>query len=146
FQSHLSLTLPTSTGPAGFGRGTIAIALLHTYRAPLDSAVTFEGSLGTGYTPKHGPLARYQRTVFLSATSGARIRLWGGQSVYVNLFFHTPYYRDTRLRSLDGRDLTINFGALFRRRDGSEWRLGMSEDLFPSGPGVDLVLQVGRSF
>lgn len=145
-QSVVSLTLPTSTGPEGFGRGVASLALMNTLRTPLNDRFMYEGSLGLGYTPSHGSLPEGQRELFLSLTSGLRLRAWGRQSLYANLFYHSPYYQNTTLPALDRRDLSLDFGWILTPRNGGEWRLGLTEDLEPGGPGVDLVLRVGRTF
>jgi hypothetical protein len=145
FQSVLSVTLPTSTAPDGFGRGVPSFSLVNTLRSRLDAKVVYEGSVGLGFTPAHGRLPEGQREVFLSATSGLRVRVWGRQSLYANLFYHSPYYSNTSLPALDLRELSLDFGWILTTRQGGEWRVGLTEDLEPGGPGVDLVLRVGRS-
>jgi len=144
-QTVLSLTLPTSTGPQGYGRGVPSMGVLTTMRAPLNPNLGYEGSLGVGFTPGHGPMADLQRTAMLSLSSGLRYRVWGSQSLFANLFYHSPYYHDTTLPSLDGRELSLDFGWIMETRGGGEWRVGLTEDLEPGGPGVDLVLRVGRT-
>jgi hypothetical protein len=145
-QSVVSLTLPTSTAPAGYGRGVVSLGLLNTVRASLNHRLVFEGSVGAGFTPTHGDLAEYQRELFATVSSGLRLRLWGRQSIYGNLFYHSPYYHDTTLPALDRRELSLDFGWILGGNKGSEWRLGMTEDLEPAGPGVDLVIRLGRKF
>jgi hypothetical protein len=142
-QSIVALTLPTSTGPAGYGRGEISASLLNTVRLPLTRRLVFEGSLSGGYTPSHGPLARWQRELFLAGSSGLRWRFWGRQSLYGNLFVHSPYYHDTTLPALDWRDVSLDFGWILAGNRGRELRVGMTEDLEPGGPAVDLVFRVG---
>ncbi len=145
-QSVLSVTLPTATGPEGYGRGTVSVSTVQTVRLALSSRFLYEGTFGLGLTPRHGALAGFQRTTFASASTGISIRLWGSQSVYGYFFYHTPYYHDTGLRSLDRRELTGDFGWLARGRDGRAWFIGMSEDLAPGDPGIDLTLKVGRTW
>ena len=87
-----------------------------------------------------------QRELFLAVTSGLRARVWGRQALYANLFYHSPYYQNTSLPALDRRDLSLDFGWILDAGRGGEWRVGLTEDLEPGGPGVDLVLRVGRSF
>ena len=146
FQSAVSVTLPTSTGPEGFGRGVPSLALVNTLRTPLDKRFIYEGSVGLGYTPSHGSLPEGQRELFLSATSGLRYRIWGRQSLYANLFYHSAYYRNTTLPALDRRDLSLDFGWILTVRNGREWRVGLTEDLEPGGPGVDVVLRLSHGF
>lgn len=145
-QTVLSLTLPTSTGPEGYGRGVPSVGALTTLRAPLGSRAVYEGSLGLGLTPAHGTLSDLQRTTFLALSSGLRYRFWGSQALYGNLFYHSPYYHDTSLPSLDRRELSLDFGWILEKSDGGEWRVGLTEDLEPGGPGVDLMLRLGRTF
>jgi hypothetical protein len=145
-QSVLSLTLPTSTGPVGYGRGVPSLGLLNTLQARLNHRLVFEGSFGVGFTPSHGDLREYQRELFETASSGLRLRLWGRQSIYGNVFYHSPYYHDTTLPGLDLRELSFDFGLILGGRRGSEWRLGLTEDLEPAGPGLDLVIRLGRKF
>jgi hypothetical protein len=146
FQTVLSITLPTATGPAGYGRGVPSVNLMSTVAAVVNSQVGYEGSIGVGYTPGSGSLASTQRELFLAVTSGLRVSVWRHNSVFANLFYHSPYYHGTTLASLDRRELSLDFGWIVKTRSGHEWRLGMTEDLEPGGPGVDLVFRVGRTF
>lgn len=145
-QSVLSLTIPTSTGPKGYGRGVPSVGALTTLRAPLRPRLVYEGSLGLGFTPTHGPLSDLQRTTFLALSSGLRYRLWGSQALFGNLFYHSPYYDGTSLPALDRRELSLDFGWILETSAGGEWRVGLTEDLEPGGPGVDLMLRLGRTF
>jgi hypothetical protein len=43
------------------------------------------------------------------------------------------------------RELSLDFGWLLATAGGAEWRLGMTEDLDPSGPAIDLVFRLGAS-
>jgi hypothetical protein len=142
-QTVASIWLPTSTAPDGYGLGVVAGALVTTLHAPIAKPLVFEGSVGAGYAPTHGDLAEYQHTTFMSASSGLRWRFWGRQSLYANLFVHTPYYHDTTIRALDRRDMALDFGWILATRSGREWRLGLTEDLEPGGPGIDLVFRLG---
>jgi hypothetical protein len=144
-QTSFTLSLPTATS-SDLGRGVPGASVVHSLRVPLASMLVFEGSLGAGMTPRHGDLAEYQRTFFVSGTTGIRWRLWGGESVYGYFYYHSPYYRGTTIPSLDRRELTGDFGWISRSRDGREWRIGFSEDLAPGDAGIDLVLKVGRTW
>ena len=145
-QSVLTLTLPTSTRPDGYGRGVPAVGLLNTLRTPVDQRLVYEASFGVGFTSRHGVFRDYEREVFVVGTSGMRLHLWGRQSIYGNLFYHSPYYHDTTLPSLDRRDLSLDFGWIMGRAGGKEWRIGLTEDLEPGGPAVDLAFRLGRKF
>jgi Protein of unknown function (DUF3187) len=145
-QSVAYLTLPTSTGPDGYGRGVVSWNLVNTLRAQLGHRLIFEASFGLGYTPTHGDLASIQRETMVSASSGLRFRAVGRHSVYANLFYHSPYYRGSTLPALDRHDLSLDFGWSLARKNGGDWRIGMTEDLLPSGPAVDLIFRLGWSF
>jgi hypothetical protein len=145
-QTVVSVTLPTSTGPVGYGRGVPSVNLLNTGGAVLSPRMYYEGSLGLGFTPATGSLASLQREFFVAVTSGVRAMISGRNSVFANLFYHSPYYQGTSLPSLDRRELSLDFGWIVQTQGGAEWRIGMTEDLEPGGPGVDLVLRFGRTF
>ena len=145
-QSVLSVTLPTSTAPAGYGRGVVSVSLLNTLHVRPHPRLVLEGGLGLGYTPSHGDLREVQHEAFLSASGGARYRFWGRQSLFANLFYQSPYYHDTRLPGLDRQELSLDFGWLLATRSGGDWRIGMTEDLYPAGSAIDLVFRLGRSF
>jgi len=142
-QAIASLTLPTSTAPPGYGLGIVGGGLTTTLHLPLAKPLIYEASLGLGYTPTHGDLAEYQRTTFVSGSSGLRWRFWGRQSLYGNVFYHSPYYHDTTIPPLDRSELSFDFGWMLATRTGREWRIGLTEDLEPSGPAVDLVFRLG---
>jgi len=142
-QAIATVALPTSTGPAGYGRGAAGWGFETTLRAPLARPLVYEGSFGVGYTPTHGDLTAVQRTTFVSASSGLRWRFWGRQSLYANLLFQSPYYHDTTIPALDRRELSLDFGWILATNRGPEWRLGLTEDMEPSGPGIDLVFRLG---
>jgi hypothetical protein len=89
-QGVLSVTLPTATGPGGYGRGVVSANVLHTVRAPLSRRFIYEGSMGLGYTPRHGRLAGFEREVFGAVSSGLRARTWGRQALYANLMYQSP--------------------------------------------------------
>jgi len=145
-QSIAAITLPTATGPDGYGRGVVSVNLFNTVRAAMNPRLTYEGSLSLGYTPRHGALERWQRTWMVAGSSGLRMGIWGRQSLFANLFYHAPYYDGTLLPALDRRELSLDFGWVLDRGHGSEWRVGMTEDLEPGGPAIDLVFRLGASF
>ncbi len=145
-QSVLAVTLPTATGPDGYGRSVVSVNLLNTLRAGISRRLVYEGSLSAGYTERHGPLADLQHRVMVAASSGLRMALWGRHAIYGNLFYHSPYYERTTLPSLDGRELSFDFGWVLGSAGGTEWRIGMTEDLEPRGPAIDLIFRLGASF
>jgi Protein of unknown function (DUF3187) len=145
-QSVLSITLPTSTLGEGFRRGTPSVGLLNTYRATVTPRLVYEGSASTGFTPRHGELARFQNRFFFLGTSGIRWRTTGGLWSFGNLFLHSPYYSGTGAGQLDRWDFTVDFGWMIRGKSGREFRFGMTEDLWPSGPAVDANFRLGMTW
>lgn len=146
-QSVLSLTLPTSTAGEGYARGVPSISLLNTFRAPITPRLVYEGSLNAGWTPRHGPLKDLQQSAFFLGTSGVRWRTFGGLWSFGNLYLHSPYYRDrAQAIPLERWDLTVDFGWIIRSASGREFRFGMTEDLWPSGPAVDLAFRLGYAW
>lgn len=143
WQTVASLTLPTNTGPGGYRRGTVSASAVTTLRAGFWKRFTYEGGVGLGFTPKHGELAPFQRTWFAQATSGVRARFIGPLSLYTNVIYHSAPYHGTSLRALDTRELTIDVGGVFKFAKGPEWILGLTEDLEPRGPAIDLSFRVG---
>jgi hypothetical protein len=143
-QSVLSLTLPTATG--GYGRGVPSVSTVQTVHIELSPRVFYEGTAGAGFTPRHGDLSPWQRTLFVSASTGFGFRLWGSQSVFGSFFYHSPDYHGTGLSSLDRHELTADFGWLARGRDGRDWYVSFTEDLGPGDPGIDLILRIGRTW
>ncbi len=145
-QSVLSLTLPTSTAGPGFRRGQPSLSLLNTFRVPLAPRLVYEGSINLGYTPRDGRLHSIQERLFFLGTSGARWRTVGSLWSFANLYLHSPYYSGAVARQLDRWDLTIDFGWMIRGKGGREFRFGMSEDLWPSGPAIDANFRVGYAW
>lgn len=142
-QSLLSITVPTSTMGDGYARGVPSFSLLNTFRANATPRLVYEGSAGVGYTPTHGPLSPYENQLFFLGTSGFRWRTFGGFWSFANLFLHSPHYSGTNANQLDRWDFTIDFGWMIRGKSGREFRFGMTEDLWPSGPAVDADFRLG---
>lgn len=143
-QTVIFATLPTTTHPDGYGRGTISANGIITARRPLSDRLSYEGSVGVGWTPRRGDLAEYQKTLFISASSGLRFRFWGAQAMFFNAFWQTANYRDTGLPPLDKAELTGDMGFLLRPgRHAPELILALTEDLLPSGPAIDAAFRIG---
>ena len=142
-QTVVSFTLPTNSGPPGYGRDVISASLLNTFHFPVSPRLLFEAGLAGGYTPATGALESAQRELFAAGNAGLRWRFWGRQSLFGNLFVHSPYYHDTGIFALDRRELSFDFGWILAREHGRELRIGMTEDLEPGGPAVDLIFRIG---
>jgi hypothetical protein len=143
-QTLIFATLPTSTHPRGYGRGTWSANGIVTLRSQLSDRWYYEGSGGAGWTPRHGELEEFQNTVFYSASSGLRFRFWGRQAMFFNLFYQSANYHDTGRRSLDRAELSGDMGFILRPgRRAPELILAMSQDLKPSGPAIDAAFRIG---
>ena len=143
WQSTLSLTLPTSTGPTGYGREVASVNLTTMLHADVSKRFSYEGTAGLGYTAKHGDFADFQHTTFLLVAQGFRARVVGPLHLYSNIIWHSAAYHDLGTSELDGSDLTIDFGGFFKFRRGPEWIAGVTEDLRPSGPAIDVAFRFG---
>ncbi len=143
WQTVVSVTLPTNTGPEGFRRGTVSANAVTTLRSDFGGRFTYEGTLGAGLTPSHGDLAAYQHSVFLMVSQGVRGHITGPMHLYTNVIYHSALYHDTGTTELDARELTIDLGGIFRFRKGPEWIVGLTEDLEPSGPAIDVSFRLG---
>jgi Protein of unknown function (DUF3187) len=143
WQTVVSLTLPTNTGPDGFTRGTVSANATTLLRSDFARRFTYEGSIGVGYTPTHGPLSDLQHTTFVMVAQGLRAKVVGPLSLYTNLIYHSALYHDMGTSELDARELTIDVGGFFKFKRGPEWILGLTEDLEPSGPAIDLAFRLG---
>jgi len=143
WQSTLSFTLPTGSSPAGYRKGKPSINATTTLRSEFGKRFVYEGTLGAGYTPTDGALSDLQHTTFLMLTQGIRARLIGVLHAYGNVIYHSAYYHDTGISELDNRELTVDLGGMLRFRRGPEWIFGLTEDLEPSGPAVDVGFRLG---
>lgn len=144
WQTVFVASLPTNGRPDGWGLQTVALGLSTTGRVELaKDRLMLEGSLGAGYTPAAGRFREYQRTAFVSASAGLRLRVVGQQAVYTNLLFHSAAWQNTTLPALDNQDVSLDFGFLLKPGNGPEIVLGMVEDPYAFGPAVDLVLRAG---
>lgn len=143
-QTLVFVTLPTTTAGRGYGRGVASANGIVTGRGEWSGRLVYEGSLGFGWTPRHGELEEFQKTTFWSASSGLRLRFWGQQSMFFTGFWQTAGYRDTNLELFDRAELTADMGFIVRTSPGSpELVLALTEDLKPSGPAVDATFRVG---
>lgn len=141
-----TVTFPTATAE-GYGKKVISAGAILTTWTDLEPNVRVEGNIGLGYAPRTGGALRpYQRTVFGSVGGGFRWRFYRGTSMFGTLWWHSPYYRRTSMAALDDNEITFDFGWIFRTKHGAEWRVGMTEDPKPSGPGVDAVFKASRSW
>ncbi|HUG27789.1 MAG TPA: DUF3187 family protein [Gemmatimonadales bacterium] len=143
-QTLIFVSLPTTTHQRGYGRGTVSANGIITARSQLSERLYYEGSVGMGWTPRHGDLEAFQKTFFWSGSSGLRFRFWGRQAMFFNAFYQTSSYHDSGLKRLDRAELTADMGFLIRPgRNAPELILALTEDLLPSGPAVDATFRIG---
>jgi len=142
-QTVLSVTAPTSTGPAGYRRGVPTVNLLNTFRVDFDLPVSVEASVNGGYAPRHGDFQPEQKTLFYALSGGLRIRVLNGASLFGSLFYHSSSFHHTTLRVVDRGELSTDFGLMFRTGKGRDWWIGLNENLVTQDPAPDLVLTFG---
>ena len=76
-----SVTLPTTPSSAdGWGRGVVGTSLALTSNLLRTPRVMLDGEATLGWTPTHGALARYQRSVFAGGALALRWRVVGQQA------------------------------------------------------------------
>ncbi len=140
-----TITLPTSTtGRAGWGRKTVGTSLAASARAVESSRIALDVSGTVGYTPTQGDLSRYQQSVFGGGMLAGRWRFAGRQAVFATLWGQTAAWHDTGFATMDRAEVTLDFGALLQVGGGfPELQLGLTEDLLPSGPAVDIGFKIG---
>jgi hypothetical protein len=145
WQSAFWMTIPTSSTPQGYRKGQVSANAHTMFHRDFgrNGRFTYEGSIGVGNTPTRGELREWQRSVFLMVTQGIRARVIGPFNAYANLFYDTPYYQNTGSPELDRKELTLDAGALFRFGKGPTWLLGMTQDLSPTGPAIDVAFRLG---
>jgi hypothetical protein len=97
-----------------------------------------------GITPTRGDLAAYQRSAFVGASSSLWWRFWGQQALYGTFFLQSAGWRDTGFSAMETAEFTLDAGGLLRL--GRGWptiQVGLTEDLIPRGPAVDIAARVG---
>lgn len=144
-QAIVIATLPTtSTSIAGWSRGTAALALQLGIPLATTPRFTAEASVMTGIAPTHGDLAEYQRTAFVGASGSLWWRAIGQQALYATFFMQSSNWKGTGFSALESAEFTLDAGGLLRF--GSGWpaiQLGITEDLIPRGPAVDVAARLG---
>ena len=146
WQAEVSVTLPTSTAPAGYGIGTVSVNAMTAVRLPLGSHFVYQGTAGVGYTPTHGELSDWQHQVFVMGTSGLSLRLGQRNSLFANLLVQSPNYAGSLARGLNNAEMDLDFGWMLNTRSGRQWYVAFTEDPQPSGPAIDLMLRAGVSW
>jgi len=145
WQTAFSLTLPTGIAPRGFRKGVTSANLTTMVSRDFGRGARYgyEGTIGVGFTPRWGELREWQNTTFLLFAQGVRARVMGPVHGYLNVVVVSPYYHDTGIQELNLHEFSIDLGALVPVADGPTWFFGMTQDLLPNGPAVDVVFRAG---
>lgn len=142
-QAALSVTLPV----AGQGnldyRGVPSVSVTQTVRGRLGDRGVVELAAGLGYAPKQarGSVLE-ERSWSHMLSAGSRVRVVRGHALYGVLFVHSPSHAGTGMDTLDGGELTVDFGYVHRWRSGRELRIGFTEDIHRTDQGVDFGVRV----
>lgn len=144
-QLLLTATLPTSTsGVDEWSRHTLGVGLNLGGRIVDGTRLTIEGAVMAGYTPRHGALSPYQRTAFVGASAGLWWRVIGQQAIYASTLIQSAGWRGTGFTVMESAEVTLDAGMLLK--PGHNWptlQLGITEDLIPRGPAVDIAARIG---
>jgi hypothetical protein len=144
-QVSAMVTLPTTTtDDAGWGRGVVSASLAASENLVRTSRVVVDAGVSAGVTPTHGALASYQRTAFAGGFLGGRWRFLGNQAAFATVWVQSSNWKNTGFDALDGTEATLDFGFLLKVTPRApELQLGLTEDLYPRGPAVDVGFKIG---
>lgn len=144
-QAILTTTLPTATTDIEpWSRRTFGVGLNLGVRVVDAARVRVDAAVMAGFTPSHGPLAAYQRTAFVGASAGVWWRVIGQQALYASTLLQSANWQGTGFSAMESADVTLDAGMLLKF--GRGWpavQLGISEDLVPRGPAVDIAARIG---
>jgi hypothetical protein len=146
-QSQLvaSVTLPTATlGSDGWTRHVVGTSLALTSELARTSRIVVDAGASAGFTPTHGALAKYQQSAFVSGMVGGRWRFAGEQSFFTTVWVQSGNWKNTGFAAVDDPEVSMDFGFLLHiRRSWPELQLGMTQDLVPNGPAMDVGFTLG---
>lgn len=140
-----SATLPTaSISQEGWTRQVIGTSVAATTQLLRSSRVTLDGEASVGFTPTAGALARYQRDLFVSGSVSGRWRFAGRQAVFGTIWAQSSNWQVSGFETLENPEVSFDFGFLLRPgRRWPELQLGMTQDLLPRGPAMDVGFTAG---
>lgn len=142
-QTALSVTLPTAHRMNLDYRGVPTISVTQTVRARMNDGAFAELGVGLGYAPpKSSDSVLEERTWSYMFSGAARVRLTGGHALYGVLFIHSPSHSSTGMDTMDGGELTVDFGYVHRWSSGPELRIGFTEDIHRTDQGVDFGVRI----
>jgi len=146
-QSELigSVTLPTaSVNDDGWTRHVVGTSIALTTELARTSRVVLDASGSAGYTPTHGALAKYQRSTFVSGLVAGRWRFAGRQALFSTIWAQSASGKGTGFMAVDDPEVTMDAGLLLMPwKHGPELQIGMTQDLMPKGPSMDVGFVLG---
>ena len=138
-------TVPTSTvGKDGWSRHVVGTSLALVGDLVRTSRLVVDASASAGVTPTEGRLAKYQRSEFVSGLVSLRWRFAGQQAVFGGIWAQSSNWKETGFDAVDDAEVVTDFGFLLHLgRHWPELQLGMTQDLVPKGPAMDVGFTVG---
>ena len=124
-QTALSVTLPTATGPGGYGRGVPSLNLLNTVGAVINPRVTMKQHR-SGLYPGTATWPHSNDRSSLRSPPAFGSLLWSTTRCSPTLLYHSPYYHTAPLAGVGPARALLGFGWIVKTRNGREWRLGMT--------------------
>lgn len=140
-----TVTLPTGTVDGdGWTRHVIGTSVALTQELVRSSRFVVDAGASIGYTPTQGALAGYQNSVFASGLVSGRWRFAGQQSVFSSAWIQSPNWKHTGFDAVDDAEVILDFGFLLHvRHNWPELQFGMTQDLLPAGPAMDVGFTLG---
>jgi hypothetical protein len=140
-----SVTLPTATlASDGWTRHVMGTSLALTDELVRSSRIVVDASASAGYTPTYGALSAYQQSTFASGLLSARWRFAGQQALFSSFWIQSSNWKNSGFTAIDDPEVTMDFGFLLHvRPHWPELQLGMTQDLLPAGPAMDVGFTIG---
>jgi hypothetical protein len=140
-----TVTLPTATiGNDGWTRHVVGTSIALVGDLLRTSRIVIDASASAGITPTEGRLARYQRSAFVAGLTSLRWRFAGQQAVFGTIWAQSANWKGTGFDAVDDAEVITDFGFLLQlKRHWPELQLGMTQDLVPKGPAMDVGFTVG---
>jgi len=138
-------TVPTaSISDDGWTRHVVGTSLALVGDLVRTPRFVVDASASAGITPTEGRLAKYQRSAFASGLVSLRWRFAGQQAVFGGIWAQSSNWKETGFDAVDDAEVVTDFGFLLHLgRRWPELQLGMTQDLVPKGPAMDVGFTVG---
>ena len=139
-----TLMAPTSARTADALSARRGSSIAATSELVRTARVVLDAEASAGFTPTQGGLARYQRDAFLSGSVSGRWRFAGQQALFSTVWMQTSNWKNTGFEAVDDVEVSMDFGFLLHLKpQWPELQLGMTQDLLPRGPAMDVGFSVG---